>query len=158
MGQRYGGPLMTLVRTSVEVDAPIEGVWEVVSDPRNLPRWDSHITSVIGVPEEGLAEGSAYSTDLRLMGLRSKVDAVAEKLEPPVFARIRLSGILDATVTTVLTPLKDGRTRLTQEVDYTFRGGRLGELAGRALRLTGGPRLALRRGVLAQKRQAENRR
>lgn len=148
---------MTLIRTAVEIDAPLQRVWDVVADPRNLPQWDRHVTSVEGVPDEGLKEGAAYSTDLRFMGLRSRVEAVVERIDAPVFARIRLSGILDATVTTVLTPLDDGRTRLTQEVDYRFRGGRLGRMAARVLRLTGGPSLALRRGVWAQKRQAEGR-
>jgi uncharacterized protein YndB with AHSA1/START domain len=146
---------MTLVRTSVEIDAPQERVWEVVADPRNLPRWDRHITTVVGVPEGGLQEGTTYTTDLRLMGLRSRVQATVEEVHPPTLARIRLFGILDATVTTVLTPLDNGRTRLDQAVDYRFRGGPLGIMAARALRLTGGPSLALRRGVLAQKRQAE---
>ncbi len=45
---------MTVVQTAVEVEAPPEKVWEVVSDPRNLPRWDNRITSVEGVPKDGL--------------------------------------------------------------------------------------------------------
>jgi carbon monoxide dehydrogenase subunit G len=146
---------MTRVRTSVDVDAPPEKVWEVVSDPGNLPRWDRHVTGVEGVPPDGLREGTEYTTELRFMAIGAKVAAKVLEFDPPRFARIRLSGLLDATVSTRLTPIDGGRTRLEQEVDYRFRGGPLGRMAAEALRLTGGASYALRRGVLAQKRQAE---
>ncbi|MBI4261289.1 MAG: SRPBCC family protein [Actinobacteria bacterium] len=146
---------MTRVSTTVEVEAPLERVWEVVSDPRNLPRWDRHITAVEGVPDSGLEEGTTYETELRFMGLHSHVHAEVEELDPPSYARIRLSGLLEAEVITRLAALDGGRTRLEQVVDFEFRGGTLARMASRGLRLTGGPAIALRRGVAAQKRQAE---
>jgi carbon monoxide dehydrogenase subunit G len=155
MGQRYGGRAVTRVRTTIEVEAPPEQVWRVVADPQNLPRWDRHIADVRGVPPEGLASGTEYETDVQLAGIRSTVKARVEELDRPHFARIRLDGLIDAVVTTHLTPVGEGRTRLDQEVDFRFRGGPVGRMAARALKLTGGPSLALRRGVLAQKRQVE---
>jgi hypothetical protein len=41
-------------------------------------------------------------------------------------------------------------------VNYQFRGGPLGKLAARSLRMIGGAGLALRHGALAQKRQIED--
>jgi carbon monoxide dehydrogenase subunit G len=146
---------VTRVRTTIEVEAPPERVWRVVADPANLPRWDRHIADVRGVPPDGLAAGTEYETDVQLAGVRSTVRARVEELDRPHFARVRLDGLIDAVVTTHLTPVGEGRTRLDQEVDFRFRGGRLGRMAARALKLTGGPSLALRRGVLAQKRQVE---
>jgi uncharacterized membrane protein len=146
------------VRTVVEIDAPPEEVWKVVGDPRNLPQWDPHITKVEDVPADGLREGSDYETELRFMGVRARVTAHVAELRPAEYSRIRLYGpLLDATVVTRLSPLDGDRTRLEHEVDYRFRGGWLGRLAGRALALTGGPEIALRRGTLAQKRQIEER-
>jgi uncharacterized protein YndB with AHSA1/START domain len=155
MGQRYGGRAVTRVRTTVEVEAPPELVWRVVADPQNLPRWDRHITHVRGVPPDGLVPGSEYETDVQLAGVRATVRARVEEMHRPHFAVVRLDGLIDAVVTTHLTPIGEGRTRLDQEVDFRFRGGLLGRMAARALKLTGGPSLALRRGVLAQKRQVE---
>ena len=37
---------MTVVEASTVVDAPATEVWKVVSDPRNLPRWDRRIGRV----------------------------------------------------------------------------------------------------------------
>jgi uncharacterized protein YndB with AHSA1/START domain len=156
MGQRYGGRAVTRVRATVEVEAPPERVWRVVADPQNLPRWDRHIADVRGVPPDGLAAGTVYETDVQLAGIRSTVRVRVEEIDHPHFARIRLDGLIEAVVTTHLTPVGEARTRLDQEVDFRFRGGPVGRMAARALKLTGGPSLALRRGVLAQKRQVED--
>jgi uncharacterized membrane protein len=154
--ERYGGAPMTLVRATVDIDASPEKVWEVVSDPRNLPMWDRHVDSVLDVPPEGVHRGTRYTTILRFMSVRASIGAEVLELDPPRFGRIRLSGLLDATVTTRVDPLDGNRSRLEHEVDYRFRGGPLGRVAARSLRVIGGAGLALRHGVLAQKHQIEN--
>ena len=55
--ERGGG--MTTVEFSVEVDAPAETVWEIASDPQNLPQWDKHIVRV-DVPEGGMARDARW--------------------------------------------------------------------------------------------------
>ena len=77
-------------------------------------------------------------------------------MKTPEYSKIRLSGpVLDATVTTHLEPLDDRRTKLEHVVDYEMRGGVLGRLAARALDISGGPQLSLRKGTQAQKQQIE---
>ncbi len=147
---------MTVVTVEADVDAPPDRVWEVVADPRNLTRWDRHIAAVHGVPEGGLKRGSEYDTEIRFMGVRVNVHADVMEIEPPRFSKVRLRGLVDATVETSLKPLDGDRTRLRHRVDYRFRGGPLGDLGARAVRAMGGAGL-LRRGVQAQKRQAEGR-
>ncbi|MGH2738846.1 MAG: SRPBCC family protein, partial [Actinomycetota bacterium] len=46
VGQRYRGAIVSRIRESLIVEAPPEEVWEVVADPRNLPRWNRFIRSV----------------------------------------------------------------------------------------------------------------
>jgi len=145
---------MSVVQASIEIDAPPDKVWEIVSDPTNLPKWDRHIVSVHGVPEDGLKEGSKYSTSLRYVGLGAKVSAEVLEMVPLQYAKVRLSGVLDATVETWLEPLDGERTKLSQRVDYRFKGGPLGRLAAHAVRTIGAAR-ELRHGVEAQKRQVE---
>jgi carbon monoxide dehydrogenase subunit G len=147
---------VTVVTVEADVDAPPDRVWEVVADPRNLTRWDRHIAAVHGVPEGGLKRGSEYDTEIRFMGVRVNVHADVMEIEPPRFSKVRLRGLVDATVETSLKPLDGDRTRLRHRVDYRFRGGPLGDLGARAVRAMGGAGL-LRRGVQAQKRQAEGR-
>jgi carbon monoxide dehydrogenase subunit G len=146
---------VTLVAVALEIAAPPERVWAVISDPRNLPRWDRHIESVEGVPATGLAEGVTYSTVMRFMSVRTRVRADVLEWEPPHRSVINLSGLLEAVVASSVDPVSDGRSLLEHEVDYRFRGGMLGDLAARSLRMMGGPQLAVRHGTLAQKRQIE---
>lgn len=146
---------MTRVETSVHVAAPPERVWAVVSDPRNLPRWDRRVVRVEGVPEGGLREGATYTTVLRFMAVRATVRAEVLAWEPPHRAMVRLSGpMVEATVTTTVEPA-GGASILRHEVEYRFRGGPLGEVAARSLEIVGGAYLAVRHGALAQKRDAE---
>jgi uncharacterized protein YndB with AHSA1/START domain len=146
---------VTEARIAVDVDAPPERVWEVISDPRHLPRWDRHIRALEGVPDEGLSVGVRYSTELRFMGVAGIVDAEVLEWDPPHSSKIRLRGFIEAVVFTRVEPLPHGRSRIVHEVRFGFRGGPVGTLAAAAIRMTGGPHLVLRRGTLAQKRQIE---
>ncbi len=145
---------MSVVEVSEEIDAPPEAVWEVVANPENLPLWDHHIYEVKGVPETGLDRGAEYSTGVRFMGARAHTSAKVLEYEPGRHSKIELRGLIDGTVETWLEPLDGGRTRLRHRVDYRFKGGPIGELAARAIRVLGATAL-LRKGIQAQKRQAE---
>ena len=145
---------MTTVEFSVEVDAPPEDVWEVTSRPANLPNWDRHIESV-HVPPDGLALGVRYEVVMRFFALRTTVGAEVVEWERPSRAVIRLSGLLDAMVSTSIASLPEGRSVLRHEVSFRFRGP-LGGLGARSIQAVGGAQLALKRGVLAQKRQIEH--
>jgi hypothetical protein len=127
----------------------------VVENPRNLPLWDRHIEAVEGVPPGGLREGDRYTTVIRFMALRSRVDAHVLERDEPRRSVIRLTGIIEATVTTTVDPLRGGRSRLEHTVAYRFAGGPLGAFAARSLRLLGGDAFVLRHGTLMQKRQIE---
>jgi uncharacterized membrane protein len=145
---------MTVIRDWVIVEAPHEEVWRIVADPRNLPRWNRYIRSVRDVPEDGLAPGSRYTTQLSVLGLSVQVQAEVEEIDPPRFSRIRLSGPLEATVRTWVRPAGRNRSRLEHEVDYRLKGGPVGEVVARGLKVLGAPTL-LKRGIRSQKHQVE---
>jgi hypothetical protein len=146
---------VTTAEVSVEVEAPPEAAWEVAADPRNLPHWDKHIVSV-SVPTEDLAPGVRYTVTMGFMAVRAKVRCDVLEWEPPWRSRVRLHGVLDATVTTSIASLPYDRCMLRHEVDYVFRGP-LGRFAAASLNAVGGAQLALRHGALAQKREIEAR-
>jgi uncharacterized protein YndB with AHSA1/START domain len=152
-----GDGRVTTVEIDLVIEAPPEAVWEVIADPRNLPHWDRHISKVEGVPDDGLRVGSRYLTEMRFLAFRTDVEGEVLEWDPPRYAVIRLMGLLDATVTSVVEPLSGGRSLLEHTIDYRFRGGPLGELAARSLARMGGADLALRHGTLAQKREIEER-
>lgn len=143
----------TVAEASIEVEAPPEVVWEVASDPRNLPHWDRHIEAA-HVAREGLGRGSRYEVTMRFMGVSARVRVEVLEWEPPWRAVLQLSGLLDATVTTVVASLPFDRSLLRHQVEYRFRGP-LGVFGAKSLNAVGGAQLALRRGLAAQKREIE---
>ncbi|MDP8955815.1 MAG: SRPBCC family protein [Actinomycetota bacterium] len=147
---------MSVVEVEVDVEAPLDAVWKVVSDPKNLPRWNRHIVSVEGVPDDGLRKGSAYTTHVSFMGVHATINAKVVELRPPEYARVQLSGLIDGTVETWLEHREGGKTRLRHRIDYRFKGGPLGAFAARAVSAMGAARL-LRRGARSQKAHAERR-
>ncbi|MDH4111092.1 MAG: SRPBCC family protein [Actinomycetota bacterium] len=151
--QRVGG--MTTVEFSVEVDAPPETVWAIASDPRNLPQWDKHVMHV-DLPEDGVRLGARYDVVMGLMGVQTTVHATVLEWEPPWRSSVRLEGLLEATVTTTVGTLPFERSMLRHEVTYRFRGP-LGGFGAAGLNAMGGAQYALRHGVLAQKREIEDR-
>jgi uncharacterized protein YndB with AHSA1/START domain len=146
---------MTTAEFSVEVEASPEAVWDVTSDPRNLPHWERHIVEV-RPPAEPLGPGVAYEVVMGFMGVHATVPCLVEEWEPPWRARVHLGSLLDATVTTSIAKLPYDRSVLRHEVVYTFRGP-LGRFAAASVNAVGGAQLALRRGTLAQKREIESR-
>jgi uncharacterized protein YndB with AHSA1/START domain len=146
---------VSVTEYSVEIDAPPEAVWEVVSDPRNLPQWDRHIRS-ISLPETGLGPGVRYEVEMAFMGVRTAVPCEVLEWEPPWRASFHLGGLLDATVTTTVAALPFERSVLRHEVSYTFRGP-LGGFGAAGVNAVGGAGFALKRGTLAQRRQIERR-
>ena len=145
---------MSVVRQWIVVEASPQDVWDTVSNPRHLPRWNRYIRSVHDVPENGLRKGASYWTEMRVMGVTFRVKAQVEELDPPRFSRVRLSGPLEATVRTWIRAVGTRRSRLEHEVEYRLRGGPLGALIARGLQVVGAPSM-LKRGIRAQKRQVE---
>lgn len=146
---------MTVVSVAVEIDAPPERVWEVISNPRNLPHWQRHITRVVGMPKNGLREGATYSVELRLLAVRAKVRVRVLEWAPPERGSVELRGVVEGTITSTVEPVGRRRSRLEHVVDYRFGRGPLGAVAARSLRTLGGARYVLRHGTLAQKREIE---
>lgn len=145
---------MTTIRDRVEIDATPDEVWSIVGDPRNLPQWNRHILAVHEVPPTGLKPGARYWAEMGGFGVRFRILAEVVELDPPRYSWIRLSGPIVASVRTWVHPAPDGRSDLEHEVDYHVRGGPLGEIVGRALRMLGAARM-LKKGIEAQKRQVE---
>lgn len=145
---------MTVVRQSVVVDAPPDEVWRVIADPRNLPRWNSHLRDVYDVPDHELVPGDRYGIVLRVLGVSVRIAALVVEIQPRRYSEVVLSGPVDATVRTYVRPIGTHRARLEHEVHYRFAGGPLGELVARGVKLLGAGTI-IRRGLKAQKAHVE---
>jgi hypothetical protein len=144
---------MTTAEFSVEVEASVDATWQIASDPRNLPQWDRHIVRV-DLPEGGMQRDAAYEVVMGLMGVHTTVHATVLEWEPPWRSSVKLTGLLEATVTTSVATLPFDRSMLRHEVTFRFRGP-FGRFGAAGLNAMGGAQYALRRGVLEQKREIE---
>jgi ligand-binding SRPBCC domain-containing protein len=152
--ERYRGAKVTSLRVSDVFEADPAEVWKVLADPRNLPRWNSHIHEVLDAPDGLLEAGDTYGVELRVMGVPARIRATVAELQRERYSEVLLTGPLEATVRTYLRQAGPGRTRVEHEVEYRFRGGPLGRvLAGAVRRL--GASMILRRGLRAQRDQVE---
>lgn len=145
---------MTTVRESDVFEAPPDEVWRVIADPRNLPRWSRHVQAVHDAPNGELEAGDTYGVELRIMGVPVRVRARVAELQRARYSEVLVMGPVEATVRTYVRPAGARRTRVEHEVDYRFRGGSLGRLVARAVRLLGAS-VILRRGLRAQREQVE---
>ena len=146
--------MTSVAQVSVDIDATPEQVWKVVADPKNLERWDRHISVVEGARGE-LREDDEYTTELRFMGVRARTKMKVLLLKPNEYSKVRMSGVVDGTVETWIEPIDGDRSRLRHRVEYRFKGGSLGAFAARAVQMMGAGGL-LKHGVQEQKRQVED--
>jgi len=73
------------------IDAPVEDVWAIVSDPRTHPEWWPDVVDVRVDTDEPLVEGGSYVRSSKLVPFLDAVEAVwvAERLEDLKEARFR---------------------------------------------------------------------
>jgi uncharacterized protein YndB with AHSA1/START domain len=128
------------------IAAPVDSVWELVSDPHSLPRWWPKTTRVEDVrqPQDGAAEwtsvlgterGSAVRADYRCIANEPKrTYAWAQQLEGSPFERV----LKTAEIAVTLTP-EGSDTEVTVTASETLRG--LSRLGGPMMRGAAGGRL-----------------
>jgi carbon monoxide dehydrogenase subunit G len=94
---------------STLVDCPLEEVFNFISNPLNLPKWQKMISSIDQVTPGTVTVGSKYKVTAEMMG--QKIDGVMEvsTLEPPVrFGFTNQAGPMQVTVTITLKPVGTG--------------------------------------------------
>lgn len=125
---------MRELRTEIEIAAPPERVWEVVSDFDAYPEWNPFIRSI-----EGDAEvGSRLSVRIEPPGARGMtfkptVRAVEPARELRWLGRLLLPGLFDGEHRLAIEPLDGGRSRFVQSERFN---GLLVGLFGKTLAAT----------------------
>lgn len=125
---------MPSVTTSIDLHAPVNRVWDVVSDPQRLPDW---VTIHAGFPDGApgaLDEGTTFTQQLSMAGQDVEVTWTVERLvegEELVWAG---AGPLGATARTryALSDAGGGSTRFDYENTYELPGGPIGKVVGKA--------------------------
>lgn len=134
-----------VVSQSIEIDAPIDRVWDLVMDPDRLGEWVTIHREVSEVPDGKLKKGSRFRQEMRLKGVPLKVRWEVVECRAP--RRARWSGQAAAGAKASISyelSEHDGVTRFDYENEFELPAGKVGKLAGRAFNAVSGDREAKR--------------
>jgi uncharacterized membrane protein len=126
---------MSGVRVKIDVDAPIDRVWETVMDPSRLKDWVTIHRAVRDVSDGQLHRGSTMDQILHLRGVSFRVHWTLVDVDPPTLAQWEGRGPAHsrALIRYQLTPKGDDRTAFEYTNEFTPPGGRLGIVASRVI-------------------------
>ncbi len=108
------------ISTEIEIDAPADRVWQVLTDFASYPDWNPFVTQITGT----LATGERLTVRLQPPGGRGMTFSPrVVELEPSkVFAwlgNLGIRGIFDGAHRFELVPLDGDRTRLVQSEQFS---------------------------------------
>jgi Polyketide cyclase / dehydrase and lipid transport len=125
---------MALVRTTIDVAAPVEAVFDYAMDPQSTLEWVTIVRGLGHVDAGPLREGFRMEQSLCLRGVTFTVHWVLTELDRPWFARwdgrgpARSIAIIENSFAE-----HDGATRFDYSNDFRAPLGPLGAVASRAL-------------------------
>jgi len=125
---------MGIVRTSIEIAAPPERVWNVVMDPHRLDDWVTIHRKLEHVSHDPLEDGSSMEQTLCLRGASFKVRWHIVEADAPHLAVMEGKGPARSTasIRDELTPIEGG-TRFDYVNEFRAPMGPLGSMASRVL-------------------------
>lgn len=132
-----------VVSQSIEIEAPIERVWEVVMDPERLGDWVTIHDSVSDVPAGDLKKGSRFQQEMKLKKVPLKVRWEVVECEAPRKATWNGEAAAGAKAQIVYAlSEQDGRTTFDYQNEFELPAGKVGKLAANAFNAMTGDREA----------------
>ena len=109
-----------LITTHLTLEAPVEQVWQTLTDLDGYARWNPFITAAAGV----VGVGQRLTLRMqppggRAMTFRPWVTAVDEHRYLEWLGRLGMPGLVDGRHSFSLTPMPGGRTLLQQSATFT---------------------------------------
>ena len=111
---------MRTLRTEIEIDAPPERVWQVLTDFASYPDWNPFIQRIAGPLDTGARlEVRIAPPEGRAMTFKPIVQEVEEARELRWLGRFLLPGLFDGEHSLRIEPLADGRSRFVQSERFS---------------------------------------
>jgi uncharacterized membrane protein len=122
---------MSMVQAKIEIDAPIERVWETIMDPGRLGDWVTIHKSVHNVSEAPLREGATMEQALHVRGITFHVHWTLIAMRAPRRAEWQGGGPARSTAVIRYELSSDGNGHTIFKYTNEFHppGGRLGNVA-----------------------------
>jgi uncharacterized protein YndB with AHSA1/START domain len=126
---------MSTVHVRIDIQAPVERVWETVMDPHRLQEWVTIHRAITNVSDEPLRRGSTMEQVLHMRGVSFHVHWTLVDVNPPYRAEWEGHGPAHsrARILYQLSGDGDGPTGFEYTNEFTAPGGRLGNVASRVL-------------------------
>lgn len=127
---------MTKLERSIEIDAPRERVYQVLTDPRCLGEWVTIQEELEEAPEgRDLEEGDTLRQRMKVAGTSFKLSWTVIEADRPSRVVWEGSGPVGSKARAVYELDDNGRggTRFSYLNEYAMPGGPAGRLAGRAI-------------------------
>ncbi len=126
---------MSAVHVKIDLNAPIDRVWETVMDPSRLKDWVTIHRAVRDVSDRQLHKGSTMDQILHLRGVSFRVHWTLVDVNAPTLAQWEGRGPAHsrALIRYQLTPNGDDGTMFEYTNEFTPPGGRLGIVASRVI-------------------------
>ncbi len=126
---------MSRVSAKIDIDAPIERVWETVMDPQRLGDWVTIHKSVSKVSDSPLRAGSTMDQSMHVRGLSFKVHWTLMEMDTPRRAEWEGGGPAHSTavIRYELSSNEAGHTTFQYTNEFHVPGGRLGAVASRII-------------------------
>jgi hypothetical protein len=111
---------MRELRREIEIDAPPERVWEVVTDVAAYPEWNPFISRISGELREGARlEVRIEPPGGRTTTFKPTVRTVEPNRELRWLGRLLVPGIFDGEHSLRIEPLEGGRSRFIQSERFS---------------------------------------
>lgn len=125
---------MSLVIASIDIDAPLQDVWDHIVNPAKMGSWVTIVDRIERVDPGPIRPGFQMSQTLILRGVHFKVRWTLEELDAPRFARWEGKGPARSTaVTENRLSERDGRTHFDYRNEFRTPFGLLGAAASRVI-------------------------
>jgi uncharacterized membrane protein len=124
---------MSTVQAKIEIDAPVQRVWETVMDPHHLKDWVTIHRSVSNVSEQPLKKGSTMDQVLNIRGVSFRVHWTLTEISGPQRAEWEGLGPAHsiARIRYELSGEDEGPTSFSYTNEFVPPGGKLGSMASR---------------------------
>ena len=83
---------MSTVHAQIEIDAPLQRVWDTVMDPSRLGEWVTIHRGIRDAPLKPLREGATMDQQMQVRGLRFQVHWTLVSVAEPTWTTISSEG------------------------------------------------------------------
>ena len=119
---------MANVHTSIDIAAPVDQVWNLVTDLKRLDEWVSIHRDFPTPPPADVREGTSFQQTLAVAGTPFAVNWTAVKVDGPQTLAWEGTGPAGTTARTTYTlEAENGGTRFGYDNDFKLPAGKVGE-------------------------------